>query len=559
MKPKVPGRAPLRTRVLVGVLLVTLAALVAFDIAAASALRRYLYAQTDSQLENVLSLYRQPFQIDLPVGRHTVTWLAKPPKTAHVQMHRPGGFSIVGPPLVLRPGLIDQYFVEFYSAKGPKLIVGGNPDLKPQIPAGLLRLAAHRRPQTVPSKNGRAQLRLLPVRLGGGTLFVTTSLAGVGKTVDRLELILIIGSSCAALLVAVGVALVLRRGMRPIETMATQADRITAGDLTDRVYQGDAKSEVGRLGAALNDMLTRIEISVREREASQELTNRFFADASHELRTPLASLRANAELYQQGALTERAQVDEAMRRIVLESQRMSTLVDDMLRLARLDQHPGQQHEPVDLTALVTDCVDQAKVADPRRSWGAEIAPDLNATGDGELLRRAITNLLANVRTHTPDGTAAMVSAARANGSIRIEISDDGPGVPAEQLSRIFDRFYRGATPSPRPGAGLGLAIVAATATAHDGAAEAALNRPHGLTVTLTLPSARSCLGFPGDLLASGHLASQRDRGHGRSGRQRQDDGRQAGGRPAELRVRRWRRFPPGRQRGEDARGHPAHR
>ena len=477
MRLKVPGQAPLRTRVLAGVLLVTLAALIVFDLAATSALRRYLYTQTDSQLESVLSLYRQPLRIALP-GRA---------KAAHIQLHR-GGFSVIGPPMVIRPALIDQYFVEFYSPKGPKLILSGNPDLKPRIPASLPRLAVRQRPQTVQSSNGRAQLRLLPARLGGGTLLVTTSLTGLNKTADRLEIILIIGSSCAALLVAVGVALVLRAGMRPIETMARQADRITAGDLTDRVYQGGAKSEVGRLGAALNDMLTRIETSVRERAASQELTSRFFADASHELRTPLASLRANAELYQQGALTERAQVDEAIRRIALESQRMSVLVDDMLRLARLDQHPGQQHEPVDLTALVTDCVDQVKLADPRRSWRADIAPDLKATGDAELLRRAIANLLANVRTHTPAGAAATVSAARANGSVRIEVSDDGPGVPAEQLSRIFDRFWRGPTQSPRPGAGLGLAIVAATAAAHDGAAEAALNCPHGLTVAITLPA-----------------------------------------------------------------------
>ncbi len=490
MRLKVPGRAPLRTRVLAGVLLVTLGALVGFDFAATSALRRYLYAQTDTQLAGVLSLYRRPLTIDISV--HTrPNWLQVNPKTAHVQAVRSGGISVIGPPLLLRPGLIDQYFVELYTSKGPKLILGGNPDLRPRIPANLPRLAIRQRPQTVASVNGRAQLRLLPARLGGGTLLVTTSLAAQQKTADRIELILIMGSSCAALLVAFGVAFVLRRGMRPIETMATEADRITAGDLTDRVYQGDSSTEVGRLGAALNGMLTRIETSVREREASQELTNRFFADASHELRTPLASLRANAELYQQGALTERVEVDEAMRRIVLESQRMSALVDDMLRLARLDQHPAQQHEPVDLTALVTECIGQARLADPRRTWQADIAPDLAATGDVEQLRRAITNLLGNVRTHTPDGTAATVSASRVNGSVKIGVSDDGPGVPAEQLPRIFDRFYRGATPSPRPGAGLGLAIVAAVATAHDGTAEARLNRPQGLSVTVTLPSAHS--------------------------------------------------------------------
>jgi two-component system OmpR family sensor kinase len=270
--------------------------------------------------------------------------------------------------------------------------------------------------------------------------------------------------------------------------MAAQADRITAGDLTDRVGPHDPATEVGRLGAALNGMLTRIEAAIHDREASQEFTRRFFADASHELRTPLAALRANAELYQQGALGRRPQVDEAMRRIALEAQRMSRLVDDMLRLARLDQHPDQQHDLVDLTALVHGCAERAQVADPQRMWRARVAAGLVATGDEELLRRAVDNLLANVRAHTPGGTVATITAAACNGSVAVEVSDDGPGVPADRLSHIFDRFYRAATPAPRPGAGLGLAIVTAIAAAHQGTAEAALNHPHGLRVTLTLPA-----------------------------------------------------------------------
>src|SRR5262249_45040928 len=149
----------------------------------------------------------------------------------------------------------------------------------------------------------------------------------------------------------------------------------------------------------------------------QELTRRFFADASHELRTPLASLRANAELYQQGALPERPQVDEAMRRIALEAQRMSRLVDDMLRLARLDQHPVQASDLVDLSALVHGCAERAQVADPLRTWRAQIASGAVATGDEELLRRAIDNLLANVRAHTPSGTIATITVATRDGAV----------------------------------------------------------------------------------------------------------------------------------------------
>jgi two-component system OmpR family sensor kinase len=339
------------------------------------------------------------------------------------------------------------------------------------------------------SADGGAALRLGAVHEPGGFLYATTSLSDLNSTVDHLELILAIASIAVGLLVAGGIGLVLRRGLRPIERMAGQADKITAGDLTERVRPQDPGTEVGRLGAALNGMLTRIEASVSEREASQELTRRFFADASHELRNPLASLRANAELYQQGALREPHQVDEAMSRIAHEAQRMSALVDDMLRLARLDQQPGQQAEPVDVTALVTECAERAGITDPARTWRTDIAPGLATTGDEELLRRAIDNLLANVRAHTPSHSTATLTATRCNGSITIEVSDDGPGVPPAQLARIFDRFYRGG-PSGNcpPGAGLGLAIVNAVAAAHHGTAQASLNDPHGLRITLTLPA-----------------------------------------------------------------------
>jgi two-component system, OmpR family, sensor kinase len=233
-------------------------------------------------------------------------------------------------------------------------------------------------------------------------------------------------------------------------------------------------------------MLARIEASVQERDASQEITRQFFADASHELRNPLASLRANAELYQQGALSSRPQVDEAMRRIGLEAQRMSGLVDDMLRLARLDQHPDRERDAVDISALSHECVERVQIADPERTWKTCIDAGLAAVGDEDLLRRAIDNLLANVRVHTPAGTGATITATRDGDFAVIDICDAGPGVAPDQLPRIFDRFYRGDV-SPSPGSGLGLAIVSAVAAAHDGTAEAALVSPHGLRITLRIP------------------------------------------------------------------------
>jgi two-component system, OmpR family, sensor kinase len=489
-------RAQLRTRVLAGVLSITLIALAAFDIAAVTALRGYLLSQTDSQLQNVLRLYRplsapQNFAISRvgpPIADQTKR-VRKPgfSKARGIPAGKPaqGRIEIVGPRLFL-PRILGQYFVVFVSSHESRVSVGGNPNLRSRLPANLSVLAASHRAQTVIGA-GNAPLRLRAMRAKDGTLVVTTSLSDVNKTLGRLEVIIAIGSLVAALLVGLGIAWVVRRGLHPIETMAAQADRITAGDLTDRVSPHDAATEVGRLGTALNGMLARIEASIEERDASQEATRRFFADASHELRNPLASLRANAELYQQGALPHRPQVDVAMRRITLEAQRMSRLIDDMLRLARLDQHPGQQHDPIDLTALVRECAERAQITSPRRTWQACIAAGLVTAGDEELLRRAIDNLLANVCAHTPADTAATITAASRGSIVIVEISDNGPGVPACQLPRIFDRFYRAPAQTQHPGSGLGLAIVTAITLTHNGTAEASLNDPHGLRITLTFP------------------------------------------------------------------------
>jgi two-component system, OmpR family, sensor kinase len=475
-------------------LLVTLVALVAFDVAALGALRRYLLGRTDSRLESVLRLY-QPTVIPLPPRRRPIfvgpDAHFRPGGKAAMSWQAPVRAKVVGPHFRFTPSILDQFYLVYVARnRRPMTVIAGNPILVPRRLGSYAATSEWRTARTVASVRGHVQLRLSAIPVAGGTLVASTSMAEVNKTVGRLELILAIGSAAAGLVVAAGVVGVLRRGLRPIEAMAAQADRITAGDLTDRVSPDDSRTEVGRLGTALNGMLARIEASVAEQAASQDLTRRFFADASHELRTPLASLRANAELYQQGVLRRRPEVDEAMRRITLEAKRMSTLVDDMLRLARLDQYPGQDNEAVDLSALVAGCAERAAVAGDWRTWRTDIAPGLVTMGDEELLRRAVDNLLANVRAHTPRGTVATISAARDGDTISVEVSDDGPGVPAERLPNIFDRFYRAAPSAGQcPGAGLGLAIVAAVLATHHGTVAAELNDPHGLRVTLTLPAA----------------------------------------------------------------------
>jgi two-component system, OmpR family, sensor kinase len=484
-----PRRGKLRTKVVVGVLAITLVVLAVFDLAAVTALRKYLIGQTDVTLRSALTVtrprlaellpaFRQKpgnFTVDLPVvGEYYMAWVPVKGSVVNLQVQG-GGAGFAAPAALANAAALANFKAQTAISSARTVVIRAKPGVMvtaiPQLPQ--FRMAA----MAVPAESG--------------TLVAGTNLKGVDGTMDRLELIILTGSAAAAALIFLGVGLVMRRGLRPIEEMAHQADRITAGDLTDRVDTADTGSEVGRLGTALNGMLGRIQASVAEREASQELMRSFFADASHELRTPLASLCANAELYQQGALTERSQLDEAMRRITLEGQRMSRLVDDMLRLARLDQHPDQRRDLVDLTTLVANCVDRAQVADPSRTWQADIGAGLAVAGDEEQLCRAVDNLLANVQAHTPAGTVATVTARNDEaGRVVVEVSDDGPGVPADKLPRIFDRFYRAGASSRRRGSGLGLAIVSQTAAAHQGTAMAAPNYPHGLRVTLTLPAWR---------------------------------------------------------------------
>ena len=475
-------RVQLRLKVMAGVVVVTLVALVAFDVGAVTTMRRYLLGQTDNNLHVALNLTAPRLHAILSGG---------PPQGA------PGG--PVGVPEQVRlppnarvpalPGAFDMVFLP-WRGQQVTLQVATNAGLRGYswvLSPTAAQVATRPGPHTVDIPQDRTPLRIQSVKVKGGSLVAGTSLSQVAKTIDQVEVIVTFGSIAVVLLIGLGVFVVLRRGLRPIEAMARQADRISGGALTDRVTPQNPGSEVGRLGAALNGMLARIEADVHEREASQQQMRQFFADASHELRTPLASLRANAELYQQGALGSTDEVDEVMARIAAETRRMGRLVDDMLRLARLGQHPGQSQEPVDLTAVITGCADRVRVADPARTWQVQIADGLATVGDEELLRRAIDNLLMNVLVHTPGEAVGTICASEVDDRVTIGVSDDGPGVPPDQLRHIFERFYRAGGRTGRPGAGLGLAIAAETASAHGGTAQAAAVSPHGLRITLALP------------------------------------------------------------------------
>lgn len=301
----------------------------------------------------------------------------------------------------------------------------------------------------------------------------------------------------AALLGVIGVGwAVIRRDLRPIEEMALATTRIAEGDRDHRVAHPADTSEVGRLGAAFNVMLDRIQEafaaqqrSIEATEASETRLRHFVADASHELRTPLTSVRGYAELYRAGGLLDREDLDKAMDRIETESRRMGRLVEDLLLLARLDQGRAFREEPLDVSVLVDDAVNDLRALEPGRPIVATIPPGVQVVGDEDRLRQVVGNLIANVHVHTSPTVAVEIAMDLPDDVVEIRLVDHGPGIPTDDAERVFDRFYRAdpARARERGGSGLGLAIAAAIVTGHGGTLRHEPTPGGGATFIVTLP------------------------------------------------------------------------
>jgi len=341
-------------------------------------------------------------------------------------------------------------------------------------------------------RKGRLVLRK-PSSVGPSTplLVVAIPLSSVDGTVHRLVLVEVAVSAIVlALLVALGWWAV-RVGLRPLEAMERTAEAIAEGDLSRRVEVQGRRSEVGRLGLALNAMLSQIERAFEARSASEERLRQFLADASHELRTPLTSIRGYAELFRRGAQDRPEDLEKAMRRIEQEAARMGVLVDDLLLLARLDQGRPLERKPVELDRLARDAVDDARVTDPTRSITADLEPGVVVEGDSHRLRQVFANLLANALTHTPAGTPVEVRVRREHDRAVIEVADSGPGIEPAVAERVFERFWRQDSSRTRAsgGAGLGLSVVAAIAAAHGGTASLRSEPGRGACFVVELPLA----------------------------------------------------------------------
>jgi len=505
---KGPGRLSLRARLLVVLIAVTAAFLLVMGGVTAFVLSKRLGAQFDDGL--ISAAARTPAQIQSNPGDYVAVEITR--------------FRPAVRPLTGSTGTTAELATAVERA-----IADGN-----------FRGYIRRTPFMVPRTSPRLRAVARPVRGAGGRRFAVVVVARpVGVVTGQVGGIVVaelITGGALILLLALGGRWLIGRGLAPLSEMAGTAQRITTqGDLTARMPDAEPSTEVGRLGAAINTMLDRIQQAFGARLRSEHKVRQFAADASHELRTPLTTIRGYAELYRQGALGE-TELPDAMRRIEQEARRMGTLVAELLELARLDRTSSLDISETDLSVLVRDAVADARAVEPARPVRAEAPDCLVAAVDEARIRQVLANLLGNVREHTPVATATAVRLAQVRGGVMLEVADAGPGMAASDAARAFDRFHRGAErtnggPVPGPaigygpgsaraasphsadgngdanangngdangdgngdagesgGSGLGLAIVAAIAQAHGGQATLESAPGYGTRVRVWLPA-----------------------------------------------------------------------
>ncbi|WME23449.1 sensor histidine kinase [Brachybacterium sp. GU-2] len=325
-----------------------------------------------------------------------------------------------------------------------------------------------------------------------GSVYVALPLTSVDRTMHEMALIIVLVGTLVVLVGMGAGGYVTHRALDPLRDVEATASQIAGGDLSQRVPVTDTSLEVHDLALSLNEMLVRIEQAFAAQSASEEKATasearmrRFVGDASHELRTPLAAIRGFGELYRMGALRTDEDTASAMRRIEDEARRMGSLVENLLRLARLDERPDLDLEPLDLTDALFDAAQDLRALDPDRQvmvvslqgTPLSVQPHVpfGVLGDEASLRQVILNLVGNANRHTPKGSPVEFAVGRLeDGRVRIEVRDHGEGIDDDQREKVFERFYRTDSSRVRSasqggGAGLGLSIAATIVQQHRGA------------------------------------------------------------------------------------------
>jgi two-component system OmpR family sensor kinase len=417
----------LRLRLLLALVALVAVGLLVADAVTYASLRSFLLAKVDQQLEDARG----------PVVR--------------ALLQSGGGPSVPGVPPGGAANLPPGTYGALVDSSGKVVAAtaftyGGESVAAPRLPGDLIQLAAadpEGATLTAGATGSKLTYRVLAWTPQGSsyTVVVAIPLSDLSQTLGRLVLV--------EALVTLGVLLglgglawwIVRRELRPLEDMAVTAGAIAAGDLTRRVEPAEPRTEVGRLGLALNAMLAQIEQAFARRKASEDALRHFLAQASHELRTPLASIRGYAELFRRGAKDRPEDLELAMRRIEQEGARMGVLVDELLLLARLDEGRPLKREPVDLAEVAADTVADARVANPGRAIGLATSGPVALLGDEIRLRQVATNLVTNALIHAGEGAQVGVRTRSCDGWAELEVKDDGVGMSPEVAARVFEPFY----------------------------------------------------------------------------------------------------------------------
>ncbi|UDY22354.1 sensor histidine kinase [Nocardioides sp. Kera G14] len=364
----------------------------------------------------------------------------------------------------------------------------------------LLHVAVDERPHTI-NVGSLGDFRVLAARSPDGDVLITgLPLDDVDRVVLRLIALEVAVAAGAILAASIVGAIIVRRTLRPLQRVAGTAERVSTlplsqGEvaLTERIERRDVddRTEVGQVAGSVNRLLDHVTGALTARHESETKVRRFVADASHELRTPLAAIRGYAELTRRIRHDAPPQITYAMERVESEAARMTTMVEDLLLLARLDTDPVLASEPVDLTHLLLDVVSDATASGPDHNWRTRFpeAP-VHVRGDAASLHQVLANLLANARVHTPPGTTITASLSATNSTTAvITVVDDGPGIPEDLVATVFERFARGESSRSRASGstGLGLAIVRAIVEAHHGTVEVT-TRPGQTSFVVRLPA-----------------------------------------------------------------------
>lgn len=488
MNRPAPPRATLQRRLTAGIILLLTLASVTIAAATALGLRAYLIRQLDKQL----TVSGERFE-------HYLEGAGEEGEDEHsAGSDSPGDRGELGDVPGLSAGTLA---VQVWSGESPTqayVIARGNIELAEPDAETISNLPVGGNPRTVVLSEGTYRLVSLATD-DDDALVIGVPLANLDATMTRL---LIVEAVVFVIVIAIaGVAggLFVGRSLAPLRRVAGTATRVVAlplgsGEVAvpERV-QGVEPGEVGQVAEALNLLLDHVEASFAERHATEERLRRFVADASHELRTPVAVIRGYTELAQRQPEAVPAAVGQALERIHAQAENMAVLVDDLLLLARLDSGRPLAREEVDLTRLVLDVAEDARVAGRDHRWLLELPEDpVVVIGDEQRLHQIVANLTTNARVHTPAGTTVTLSlevTPGPAGDVALHVTDDGPGIPAELQPDLFERFVRGTSSRSRTAGstGLGLAIVAAVMAAHGGRVEVT-SEPGRTRFSLHIPS-----------------------------------------------------------------------